>query len=37
MKHFLKEALPLDLPEIKNHPEIEKIKKRIMAFANQYG
>lgn len=37
MRHFLKESLVLDLPEIKNQPEIEKIKKRISAFAKQYG
>jgi hypothetical protein len=37
MKHFLKDSEPLDLPEIKNQPEIEKIKKRIEAFAKQYG
>ena len=37
MKHFLKEIETLNLPEIKNQPEIEKIKKRIEAFAKQYG
>ena len=37
MKHFLKEIETLGLPEVKNQPEIEKIKKRIEAFAKQYG
>lgn len=37
MKHFLKDIETLNLPEIKNQPEIEKIKKRIEAFAKQYG
>lgn len=37
MKHFLSDIETLNLPEVKNQPEIEKIKKRIEAFAKQYG
>lgn len=37
MKHFLKEIQTLNLPPIKNQPQIDKIKKRIEAFAKQYG
>ena len=37
MKHFLNDIETLNLPEVKNQPEIEKIKKRIEAFAKQYG
>ena len=35
--HFFKDIETLNLPQIKNQPEIEKIKKRIEAFAKQYG